>query len=219
MNILIFVLLIFLIYLLSLKNVQSLYLLFLKITKNQKLTYTLLSLLFFPGTIIHEFSHFFAAIFLFLNVRGIQIFPKFENNQIKLGTVLYEKKDPIRGVLVGIAPLFGAFLLFFSLSYFNIFPNNNLGLNIAIIYLIFSISSTMFSSKQDLVDLIYIIPFILILSLNLYIFDIKINVSIKNQLLINYFSLFLEKTNYMLFISLLIHLIIYFLIQLFKKSS
>lgn len=201
------------------KNIDNIFYFLRKIFNDEKTTNIILSLLFFPGTIVHEFSHFFAAIVLFLNVRGIEIFPKFEKDQIKLGTVLYEKKDPIRGVLVGIAPFFGALLVFFVISYFNLFPSNNLGLNIALFYLIFTISSVMFSSKQDLVDLIYLIPFILIFFLVVYLFDIKINISIKNQLIINWLKLFLEKTNYMLFLSLLIHLLIFVLFSIKKINK
>jgi hypothetical protein len=141
------------IFFLSRQNIKQFFFLFKKILSHQKISYQktiykTISLFFLPGTIIHEFSHFFAAIVLFLPVKDIQIFPKFEDGQIKLGHVLYIKKDFLRGILVGIAPFFGALLFFFGLSFFNLFPNKNLGLNIALIYLIFTVSSLMFSSNR-----------------------------------------------------------------------
>ncbi|GAB4219774.1 MAG: hypothetical protein Fur009_7450 [Candidatus Microgenomates bacterium] len=219
MLILIFLILIILIYIFSLNNIKNVYFLLFEFTKNQKITKILISALFLPGTILHELSHFFAAIALFLNVRGLEIFPKFESDQIKLGSVLYDKKDPVRGVLVGIAPIFGALGCFFAISYFNLFPSSNLLLNIILIYLFFTISSTMFSSKQDLVDLIYIIPFILVFLLIKYLFQINITFSIKNQVILNALTLFLEKTNQMLLISLLIHIILLILSTILLRKK
>jgi hypothetical protein len=195
------------IFLLSRKNFNHFFHFFRKFFHNQNTVYTLISLVFLPGTIIHELSHFFAAMILFLPVKDIQIFPKFEDNQIKLGHVLYVKKDFLRGILVGIAPFFGALFLFFGLSFFNLFPNGNLGLNITLIYLIFTVSSLMFSSKQDLVDIGYLIPFILFLLIISYIFQPFIPSFnppyFKN--IIAGLEFFLTNVNYYLFLSILIH--------------
>ena len=138
------------IFFLSRQNIKQLFFIFKKILSHkknyhQKTIYKIISLIFLPGTIVHELSHFFAAIVLFLPVKDIQIFPKFEEGQIKLGHVLYVKKDFLRGILVGVAPFFGALFLFFGLSFFNLFPSKSLGINVALIYLIFTVSSLMFS--------------------------------------------------------------------------
>ena len=203
------------IFFLSRQNFKQLFFLLRKIFHREKTVYTLISLIFLPGTIIHEFSHFFAAMFLFLPVKEIRIFPQFENNQIKLGHVLYAKKDFLRGILVGMAPFFGALFLFFGLSFFKLFPNKNLGLNIALIYLIFTVSSVMFSSKQDLVDIVYLIPFLLFLWIIIYIFQPLIpsfNLSYLKNIIAG-LEFFLTNVNYYLFLSILIHL---FLITIFS---
>jgi len=202
------------IFFLSRKNFNHFFYFFRKFFHNQNTVYTLISLIFLPGTIIHELSHFFAAIVLFLPVKDIQIFPKFEEGQIKLGHVLYVKKDFLRGILVGVAPFFGALFLFFFLSFFKLFLNENLGLNIFLIYLIFTVSSLMFSSKQDLVDIVYLIPFILFLLIIGYIFQPFIpsfNLPYLKNIIAG-LEFFLTNVNYYLFLSILIHL---FLITIF----
>lgn len=209
------------IFFLSRNNFNHLFYFFRKFFHNENTVYSLVSLVFLPGTIIHELSHFFAAMILFLPVKDIQIFPKFKDNQIKLGHVLYVKKDFLRGILVGIAPFFGALLFFFVLGFFKLFPNENLGLNIALIYLIFTVSSVMFSSKQDLVDIVYLIPFILFLLIIGYVFQ-----PIFSSFNLPYFEkvitgleFFLNNVNYYLFLSILIHVFLILIFLFVNKKS
>ncbi len=153
-------------YFLSRSNIKLIF----KIIKRKKLAAYLLSVLFFPGTVLHELSHFFAAIVLFLRVGDVEIFPSIEGNKIKLGRVYYERKDFVRGLLVGIAPLFTGSAVLFGIFYFNLFPANDFLQNLIFVYLIFSISSTMFSSKQDLKDLGLVVPLVLFLVALVYIY-------------------------------------------------
>jgi len=111
------------------------------------------------------------------------VFPKWDDNEIKLGEVLFVKKDFLRAILVGIAPIFFGIGILFSLFYFHVYPSNNLGLNIFYSYLIFSISANMFSSKQDLKDLLWITPVIIIVVMLFYVFDIKINMTTVNAIM------------------------------------
>ena len=69
-----------------------------------------MALLYFPGTAVHEMSHLVMAMILNLKVRDISLLPKIRGNTIKLGTVTYEKKDVVRGLIVGIAPFLQRFL-------------------------------------------------------------------------------------------------------------
>jgi hypothetical protein len=214
---LLFFLQILLIFFLSRKTTNYLFHFFNHLFKNTKISYLLITLIFFPGTVIHELSHYFCAIILFLNVKEIQIFPEFKNNQIKLGHVLYYKKDFVRGLIVGLAPFFGALLFFFFISYFHLFPTSNLWQNFLFGYLIFAVSSTMFSSKQDLVDVVYLIPLILIILSVFYVFDIKVNAIIQNQKITQFFLNLFLKINIFLFITTAIHLMVIILLNLFNK--
>lgn len=184
-----------------------------KFTARKNLIYSIISLLYLPGTILHEFSHFFAATIMFLKVREIRIFPEFEKNYIKLGRVIYEKKDFFRGFLVGIAPIFGALIFFYLIFNFQLFHSNNWLTNIFLMYLIFSISSTMFSSKQDLVDFAYIIPFMIFLWIILYIFQID-DIIFKNIRILDQGLEFINEINFFLTISFIINFSIYLILKI-----
>lgn len=179
----VFLLLIVIIYIITQLIIKELFLLLRKFFKSDFLTFALISLLFLPGTIIHESAHFLTALFLILPVKSMTIFPRWDENEIKLGEVLFIKKDFLRAILVGIAPIFFGIGILFSLFYFHIYPANNLGLNILYSYLIFSISANMFSSKQDLKDLLWITPVIIVVVMLFYVFDIKINMNTVNVIM------------------------------------
>jgi len=190
--------------------------------KSQKLVFLLVSILYFPGTIIHEMSHFFAAIILFLNVKDVRIFPEFEDDHIRLGSVVFEKRDFIRGILVGIAPFIFAMLIFFTISAYSLYPTNNIGMNILFGYLLFAISSTMFSSKKDIVDLIYIVPLVIIITGAVYLFDLNIFSLFKSESINKIIFGFFEKVNFYLFFSLVINIVLLGVLKvavfLFKKK-
>ncbi len=174
------------------------------ITKNKGTVYWLVSLIFFPGTTIHELAHFFMATILLVRVREFKIFPEWQNNHIKLGFVSMEKRDFLRGILIGIAPIFAGFGFFWFLSVFKIFPNSNLLLNAVIVYLIFCISTMMFSSREDLKELINTIPILILVGLSLYIFNVKADL---NLLLNSTLIKIIKDINIYLFYSLIINII------------
>lgn len=210
-----FFILILLIFFISHQITNHLFFLLRRFIKDEKTIYGLVSLLYLPGTILHELSHFFAATILFLRVREVKILPEFEKNYIKLGKVIYEKKDFARGFLVGIAPLFGALLFFYLVSFFRLFPSQNQILNLFFFYLIFTVSSTMFSSKQDLVDLIFIIPFIIFMGILFYIFQIDPTQFLENSKIINNLLTFLNQVNQYLFFSLIINFLVLVMLKIF----
>lgn len=182
--------------------------------KNEKIVFSLVSLFFLPGTITHEMAHYFAALILMLQVKEVKIFPEWEKNYIKLGKVLYEKKDLVRSIIVGIAPVLAGFLFFWWMSVFKIFPSQNIILNLFFGYIVFAVSSTMFSSKQDLIDLIYILPLSIIIIGIVYIFDIRFDFILKNEISIKFLLSSIKSINFYLLLSLTINL---FLIILFKS--
>jgi len=216
LDIVLFFALLILIFFLSKYVINELYYLLRLVFKNEEIIFSIMSVIFLPGTIIHELSHYLVATILFLNVKEVTIFPKFEKNQIKLGGVTYIKKDFIRGLLVGIAPFFVALSVFWLIAGFKIFPQANLGFNILLIYLIYAISSTMFSSSQDLVDLVFIIPLIIIIIMIIYIFNIRIEMIIKNKFIWENLSLFAKTVNFYLVLSLAINFSLLLVIKSLK---
>lgn len=184
-----------------------------RVSHSAKVNFSLIALFYLPGTIVHEMSHFFAALVLFLRVRDVSIFPTFQKNYIKLGSVTYERKDFVRGFLVGIAPLGGGMMVLYSIGLFHLFPSSYVLLNALMIYFIFTVSSTMFSSSQDLVDFLYMMPFLIIGALLIYMFHtypdligIDMTRIAKNTPIINHIFSFMKLMNIYLLFSLIINI-------------
>lgn len=129
----------------------------------------LYSLIFLPGVITHELSHLIFALVLRVPAGRIEIFPSFEagSGEVKLGYVQIAKTDFIRRSLIGAAPtivgiiaIYAIATLRFSflltpadlLTYWQLIQNHFLPLDwfqLTLLYLIFTIASTMFTSRQD----------------------------------------------------------------------
>lgn len=134
------------------------------------------SLLYAPGTIIHELSHYIVALLLNMHPREMSFFPVVEGNRVKLGHVIYEKNkgDFIRPLLVGIAPFFGAMGVLWLFIYGSLFPGGEWWQTALFGYLILAITANMFSSPQDLIDIGYVIPLCIVVGFILYLFPLSI---------------------------------------------
>jgi hypothetical protein len=76
------------------------------LTRSQKTALILYALLFFPGVLLHEGSHWLAAKLLRVPTRGFSLFPrKSSGGMIRFGYVETATTDPLRGSLIGLAPL------------------------------------------------------------------------------------------------------------------
>lgn len=131
------------------------------------------TLLFLPGILVHEISHFLTAAVLGVQTGDIHLFPRRgseADGRIALGSVQVAKTDFVRGSLIGAAPFFvGCLLLVFLVLRFvspaisfdttslvsgNLISNLHIFLSqpkhILVLYMIFSITNTMFMSKEDM---------------------------------------------------------------------
>jgi len=138
---------------------------------NAQLTMAIFSILFFPGVILHEFSHFIFAKVLFVRTRNFSIIPKMmPEGYLRMGYVEVAETDIVRDSLIGAAPLIlgnlvVAYIAIYRLhliplwdvlrnGQFNLFwmgvkllPNVP---DFALwFYLTFAISSTMLPSRSD----------------------------------------------------------------------
>ena len=172
-------LLLFVLFLVSRYSIQKLFQVFFIYFQSNNSTLILISALLLPGTIIHELSHAFMAMALHLKIRDIQIFPEWKHDSIKLGSVVYEKKDVFRSILVGIAPFFIGLIALWWLYGLGLYQTTSAVQFIGVSYLVFVISTTMFSSKQDLVDILYIIPIIVLIIGIIYVFQIDFHFLIQ----------------------------------------
>jgi hypothetical protein len=79
---------------------------FLILTRNPELTIGLFSLMFLPGVLLHELSHFLMAKVLGVRTGGFSIFPQTTpEGRLQLGYVETARTDLARDALVGGAPL------------------------------------------------------------------------------------------------------------------
>lgn len=123
------------------------------------------ALFYFPGTIIHEMSHFLVATFIGVRTGKITLFPNFEENdgRVHLGSVEVERTDFFRSSLIGAAPfIVGTIGLVYlssilgllqSSTIFEAIENLRTGIGSSFfwvkIYLVLAISNTLFTSKED----------------------------------------------------------------------
>lgn len=175
----------------------------------------IVALLYLPGTILHEISHYFFALLLAMNPEEVSLFPHIEKNHIRLGHVLYRRhpSDVIRPIIVGIAPFFGAIGLLWVIQSFHLFPGVFWWQTLLFGYLILAVTANMFSSKQDLVDLIYIVPVFLIIGGLLYVFGVQIDTQVLMRI-IGSLELFFKTLNIPLLFSIIVHGILIVLIKI-----
>ncbi len=198
------------IYLLSKRSINKLATILDRLFHNHHITNGVISLIFFPGTVLHEMAHFFMATILLLKVAKVNLLPTWEKNNIKLGSVSYYKKDVFRSILVGIAPIFVGVGILWWLSLTGLFPAHTWWLNILLGYLIWVVSSTMFSSRQDLIDILYVIPLIIFIAIVVYLFKINVVGSVTTLIQTPWFIAGLHhisNINLMLAIALGVHVI------------
>lgn len=226
---------------------QRLFIFFYLTTKNQKLTVSLLSLLLFPGVVIHELSHLIMAVVLFVRVKSMTLVPKVIEGRIQGGSVTIQKVDVFRRTLVGIAPLFGGITVVYLIStyllppifrstisksfsfifnnetmkqlnndsfFLALTPNSQLLITIFSLYLLFSISASMYSSCKDLEALLYVIPIILFGGVLLYIFGFQVSSLVP---IINTFSELFLMLSTVLVVPLILHCIVLLALFLLRK--
>lgn len=222
MPIIFFIALIIAVYFLARKTLNELYFCLKKIFKNNTIVYLLISILFFPGTLLHELSHAIMARLLFLKVTEIKLTPEWKGNSIRLGRVTYVKGDFIRSILIGVAPVFGGTALFLWIAIAKIFPHPNMAINALLIYILFVISSTMFSSKQDLVDVGYLIPVLAVIGAILFL--LKINIlhyitTVTHTTIWSFVKVQFSTINSMMITVITIHVIIILVLKLLRRMT
>ena len=144
---------------------------FLILSRSERFTITLFSLIFLPGVLLHELSHYGMAVLLGVDAARFSLLPQvLEDGRLQLGYVETGRTDIARDSLVGAAPLIigggaVALIAIFPLHLqpmWDVLRNGQLGLfwfgltGLFTIhdfplwfYLTFAISSTMLPSQSD----------------------------------------------------------------------
>lgn len=178
---LLFILELLLLFFLSRSLTQSLSQLFFFITKSRKAVVNLLSFIFLPGVIIHELSHLIMASILFVPTGEIEFTPQLRDGKaIKMGSVAIGKADPFRRALIGVAPILaGVSIIAGALFYFTSSTSFSV---IILLYVLFQITNTMFSSSKDVEGTVELLLVIIILLIALYFIGFRVPQAFINTL-------------------------------------
>ena len=85
------------------KELQGIFLL---LTRRVEIAVVIFSLLFFPGVLLHELSHFLMAVLLRIRTGRFSLIPHhMGDGRLQLGFVETEQADFLRDALIGFAPL------------------------------------------------------------------------------------------------------------------
>jgi hypothetical protein len=141
------------------------------LTRSREFTITIFSLLFLPGVLLHELSHYLAALILRVPSADFSLAPRvLPDGGLRLGYVETQQTDILRDSLIGAAPLVtgGLVVAFLAMHSLNLAPllqeirSGGLGEFWAglaalpsvrdfplLFYLLFTVSSTMLPSQSD----------------------------------------------------------------------
>jgi hypothetical protein len=144
---------------------------FLILSRSPEFTITLFSIIFLPGVLLHELSHYLMALTLGVPAARFSLLPQMlPDGRLQLGYVETVKTDIVRDSLIGAAPLFagGSVVAILAITRLDLLPlwdvlrNGQLNLfwlGLTLLpqvrdfplwfYLVFTISSTMLPSRSD----------------------------------------------------------------------
>ncbi len=98
----------------------------LRVTKSSTVAVMLYYLLMFPGILLHELSHYLAALLLGLKVGTLAMGPQRRRNTIELGSVTVQRGGAVRDSLVGFAPFLAGTIVLLLVAY-QVFDVTTLG--------------------------------------------------------------------------------------------
>jgi len=164
----------------------------LRIVRSRTIAITTMTIALFPGTVLHELSHLFTAEVLGVHTGKLTLVPEsIEEDNIQSGSVAIARSDPFRRTAIGIAPFVNGVIVLTALSWwfsqtllgYWLIINMQITLGI-ILYLILTVTNTMFTSKEDMVGVVPVFLTMTILFITGYIAGIQIilPVSITNTI-------------------------------------
>jgi len=146
-----------LLFFLSKKVINSLARILYRFTKSHRVVVHTLAVIFLPGTIIHELAHLLFAGIMLVPVGELSVLPEIEDLPagrqemgVKLGSVQIGRTDPFRRIIIGVAPVLLGMILIFSLFLLIKIGSTPWWQVILVLYLLFEIGNTMFSSRKDI---------------------------------------------------------------------
>jgi len=180
-------------WLLSQRLTKSIYTTFLLLFRHRSVAVSAITLILFPGTVIHELSHLFTAEILGVKTGKLDLAPEsIEEEGVQVGSVELRQTDPFRRSAIGLAPFFVGLTALIGLSWIlpnlwndavlaynhgELFSSFSLYLCIALTYLLFVISNTMFSSAEDMKGVVPLAIVLGILGASAYTAGLRIGIT------------------------------------------
>lgn len=191
------------------------------------LSINFLSFIFLPGVIIHELSHLLMAVILFVSVGDMEFTPKISSSGIKLGSIEIAKTDPIRRSIIGFAPVFVGLMIVVGIVY--VFTSNIVfyrdketyvfaAVVLALTYILFSISNTMFSSRRDMEGTIEILATLLIIFIVSYFIGFRPSFSFAQNLFTKEIVDLIKQASLFLLAPIFVDLLILGVIRVFNNK-
>lgn len=191
--------------------------------RSHKISIWLLSIIFLPGTLVHEMAHLLTAGVLLVPVGDISLLPEIKEEGVKLGHVEIQKTDPIRRVLIGFAPVFVGLGVLVGIIYFinsQFFQKGEypIWLILTVFYLVVVIGNTMFSSRKDLEGSLVVVVIFASILVTLYLLGFNgFFIFLKNNLFDNHLS-FYKNFAYFLGLPVVLDILVYLLAKMLVKK-
>lgn len=189
-----------------------------KFTRSKEITIHIISFLFLPGVIVHELSHLLTAGILFVKVGDIEFLPKIIDKRLKLGSVQIAQTDPIRRFVIGVAPLVIGLAVFFGTTYLLINNITILAIKAILIYFLFAVINTMFSSKKDMEGAVAITAVLLTITVLLYFVGLRVPLDPLQNLLNNNLEI-LKQADFFLSIPLFVDVVMVGFLSAVSKTK
>ena len=176
---------------LALRVTQAIFEFFLLLFRSRTVAVTIVLLLEFPGTVVHELAHLFTAEILRVPTGKMNLVPEtIRGNEITSGSVMIGSSGPFRRYAIGLAPLFAGILILTSLSYFlpslytsvihSIVPrytNPDFYWLLLTSYCLFVLSITMFPSPADVKGILPFAGVVTIFVLGAFFLGLRLTLS------------------------------------------
>ena len=133
---------------------------FLKRVAKPNIASAIMAIAYWPGTLLHEISHAFAALLVGAKMHKIHFLPEYSDGHIVMGTAEISRLGPIRRVFAGVAPFAVGIAALLGLTYL-LDHASSLLLQSLIALALFQVSNNMFLSEADLE---YFFPLILFIA-------------------------------------------------------
>ena len=161
------------------------------LTGSEQVAMVTYALLFLPGTLVHEFAHWFMAQLLGVKTAGFSVLPVLDKKgEVRLGAVQVRGGNLVEHALIGMAPMLLGGLLTVGLSYVlvDVEAMSRAGQGqdwsamvrvlrdafhhpdaLILMYLLFTISSSMFLSASDRAPIQQMLLYLTVVLLPLYL--------------------------------------------------